>query len=171
MRSFAAIALCTSAGVLVQQAAPLQAQRGPTITRTYSPAEIEVMLNSRPGCQRHGVVFADIGQELTQVAINANCANYVALVPGCPRRLVWDYRQSRALPQRLWIGSGNESFGIQQQNAMIAQARSDAAGIQVPAGTRLYRLTFATQIVGGGPLQHAEVTGTAHYGVCSPGHS
>jgi hypothetical protein len=174
MRSIARIALCTIVGLLAQRAPPAWGQMpkglGPPATRTLDRVTIETMLQSSPGCARGGVSYANITNALTQIAANASCYNYVALVSSCPRGRLWSYVESRALPRPLWAGAGDETFGIDLQNELIAQARADAATIPAPAGTRLFRLTFATEVVGNGPLRRVVVTGTALYGVCFIGY-
>ncbi len=175
MRSIV-IALSVIAGLLAQQVTPARGQipkgGGPVFTMNPDPTRVEELLNSTPGCQRHGrVSYADIAQELNSVIRNPACKNYVALARPCPPRLVWDHRYTRPLPAPLWAGYAPPSFSVGQQNVMLAQARSAAAGIAVPPGTRLYRLTFLTKNVGMGPHPTQRIMGEAHYGVCRSGIS
>jgi hypothetical protein len=128
------------------------------------------MLSSTPDCRRHQTPYNDVAQELNAVTRNPACRNYKPLGPPCPANRVWIHKYTLPIATPLWAGYAPHIFTVAEQNGMIDKARTAAASIVGPSGSRLYRLTYLTKSVGMGPHPTQRVMGEAHFGVCGTAH-
>jgi hypothetical protein len=109
-----------------------------------------------------------IGVELTRLHADPACIAQ----PTCAR---WVETSNHQVPDYgpasiLWDGDNGHSFTTSEQDTIIARARTYALS-QVPAGKRLYRLTFteSTSVPDRSGPSHGYVFATAYYGRCIGG--